>query len=609
MRVELFFAFCLLLPSLEASPRRWGGGFGRSSSSRSSWGGFGRRSSSSSSSSSSGWARQGSPSSYPRQTMGSSSSYPRQTVGGRTGGSAGGFVKPQSSNIGGTAGSRGIGGTAGSYGSRGLGGGGFVAPKPISRGTYSAPGGKTFGSATPGHGTSWGTSFPSGVGKYKSSGISKKALGLGIGAGFLGGAALGVAGAMATASVYQRYHEYQRMMYMGGYGGGYNMGFGNNYYNRNRCMYGCPANSFCQFGFCECNPGLTKTMGGCYPGNQRPPPRASDFQPFQDCASTSTCLAIDMNLICNTNLTMGGQGKCQCRTNMRWNTEAGECQIYMDVDCSDITYDTPPSPTILEAVEKAKQRLNATEACPQPKFLCEDAATCLEEAQICNGVSDCPQWETGPGGEDEECLDAGSGEEPQEAQQGDPSASTPAPQPHNQLAPRRQLTNSLLTQIDPKTSSADELREAFCRDVDAYSFEFAQTPEQPASPAQVAPTRQPEHDERPDRGYCQKVPQSVCAVAYDSSSCSGGWKLPIAEGQLQFRFWSSYYKYRNDMDLIAVRSGCTFTGFTDSSFNGNSGVVAATQGWDRWVVFQRSPQYRHLDEDIESVMCYCNSSG
>ena len=36
-------------------------------------------------------------------------------------------------------------------------------------------------------------------------------------------------------------------------------------------------------------------------------------------------------------------------------------QIYMDVDCTDITYDTPPSPTILEAVEKAKQRLNATE--------------------------------------------------------------------------------------------------------------------------------------------------------------------------------------------------------------------------------------------------------
>ena len=113
-------------------------------------------------------------------------------------------------------------------------------------------------------------------------------------------------------------------------------------------MYGCPPNSFCQFGFCECNPGLTKSMvitpflhvscihlplstllfqGSCYPGNQQPPPRASDFQPFQDCTSESTCMAVDMNLICNTNLTMGGQGKCQCRTNMRWNTEAGECQV------------------------------------------------------------------------------------------------------------------------------------------------------------------------------------------------------------------------------------------------------------------------------------------
>merc|ERR1719305_2075667 len=134
--------------------------------------------------------------------MGSSSSYPRQTVGGRTGGSAGGFVKPQSPSTGGTAGSfgsRGVGGTAGSYGSRGLGGGGFVPPKPISRGTYSAPGGKTFGSATPGHGTSWGTSFPSGVGRYQSKGVSKKALGLGIGAGCLGGGALGVGGGMATA--------------------------------------------------------------------------------------------------------------------------------------------------------------------------------------------------------------------------------------------------------------------------------------------------------------------------------------------------------------------------------------------------------------------------
>ena len=58
----------------------------------------------------------------------------------------------------------------------------------------------------PGYGTSWGTSFANGAGQYKSkSGFSKKALGLGVGAGFLGGAGLGVAGTLATYSVYHRY--------------------------------------------------------------------------------------------------------------------------------------------------------------------------------------------------------------------------------------------------------------------------------------------------------------------------------------------------------------------------------------------------------------------
>ena len=41
--------------------------------------------------------------------------------------------------------------------------------------------------------------------KYKQKkGFSKKALGLGVAAGFVGGAAVGVAGTMATYSVYHR---------------------------------------------------------------------------------------------------------------------------------------------------------------------------------------------------------------------------------------------------------------------------------------------------------------------------------------------------------------------------------------------------------------------
>ena len=91
-----------------------------------------------------------------------------------------------------------------------------------------------------------------------------------------------------------------------------------------------------------------------------------------------------MNLICNTNLTTQAGGKCECRRDMRWNTEqgnnisniqthhkkwisenklnynvSGECQFYMDVDCSSVTYDTPPSTAVLTAVKKAETEVDS----------------------------------------------------------------------------------------------------------------------------------------------------------------------------------------------------------------------------------------------------------
>ena len=81
-----------------------------------------------------------------------------------------------------------------------------------------------------------------------------------------------------------------------------------------------------------------------------------------------------MNLICNKNLTVQGDtGKCECRQDMRWNEQGGECQVtqyyispdkilklfqlYLDVDCSEITYDSKPSQTVLDAVDRAKKEL------------------------------------------------------------------------------------------------------------------------------------------------------------------------------------------------------------------------------------------------------------
>ena len=159
-------------------------------------------------------------------------------------------------------------------------------------------------------------------------------------------------------------------------------------------------------------------------------PRQDNFDPFQLCTESGSCQKIDMNLVCNTNLTtQGDAGKCECRQDMKWNTEAGECQIFLDVDCSAITYDTKPSATILTAVEKAKAEM------------------------VVDG-------ETAPLGRTETANET--------------------------------LANSLLTKIDPKNSTAEEIKEAFCRDIDSFSFEMEVSERMTALPSHLrisAPAR------------------------------------------------------------------------------------------------------------------------
>ena len=54
------------------------------------------------------------------------------------------------------------------------------------------------------------------------------------------------------------------------------------------------------------------------------------FKPFANCSTNhSVCLKIDMNMICSS-LTK----KCECRENMKWNSDVLECQTFIDVDCS-----------------------------------------------------------------------------------------------------------------------------------------------------------------------------------------------------------------------------------------------------------------------------------
>ena len=75
-----------------------------------------------------------------------------------------------------------------------------------SYGSYKAGLGQSYGYRVAGHGTQWGTVFSGGVGLYTGS---SKALGLGVGAAFLGGAVAGAAdGVAATLATYSVYHRW-----------------------------------------------------------------------------------------------------------------------------------------------------------------------------------------------------------------------------------------------------------------------------------------------------------------------------------------------------------------------------------------------------------------
>jgi len=148
-----------------------------------------------------------------------------------------------------------------------------------------------------------------------------------------------------------------------------------------------------------------------------------------------------MNLICNTNLTVQAGGKCECRTDMKWNTQRSECQLYMDVDCSSITYDTKPSPVILEAVNKTLEKI------------AEKNKTDTSTAELIGETTvNATETETAKSNET-------ISQNPDEA-----------------------LSNSLLTSLDPKKTSEKDLKEAFCRDIDSFSFEFAQPQRQTYRP-------------------------------------------------------------------------------------------------------------------------------
>jgi len=105
---------------------------------------------------------------------------------------------------------------------------------------------------------------------------------------------------------------------------------------------------------------------------------------------------------------------------------------------------------------------------------------------------------------------------------------------------------------------------------------------------------------------CVPVPSHLCAIAYDDDGCKG-WRLDIPVGEKMFKWWDPvYYWYRNDIEQVSVRAGCSFTGFDDSSYNGGSFTIRAGNS-DRHVDLSAEDDFEDFDEKIQSYSCVCRA--
>ena len=256
---------------------------------------------------------------------------------------------------------------------KGIGGGDFVVKKNAKSGkTYA----KVIGGVSTGTGRgkalsnhknsnhlTYDNSFGRvGGGAYRSGKLrstklfsesGKRAFGTKTGAGFAGRPNTG----LALIESFHRYKQYKALMKYkkhGRYGDYSGRGL---YYPRHyhHCYGGCYGGSYCDFGICRCYEGSFAIHGSCWNSwNDYATTKQADsnsfvkYDPFLSCSSNQTCQEIGMNLICSDK-----SEKCECREDMKWNSDDLECQIYIDVDCSIFGENTDPK-SLMSGEEKGQ---------------------------------------------------------------------------------------------------------------------------------------------------------------------------------------------------------------------------------------------------------------
>jgi hypothetical protein len=150
---------------------------------------------------------------------------------------------------------------------------------------------------------------------------------------------------------------------------------------------------------------------------------------------------------------------------MRWNPQSLQCEMYIDVDCSSFTYDTPVSPEIAKTVNETIQAMEKL----------GNGTLLVDESSLFNITS----TDKSPCG-----TDIGNNNTSVEnncTESTNMTIITDQAIINKTLAREilnETLTNSLLGNIDPKTASDNDIKEAFCRDIDSFAFEYRQDPVQ-----------------------------------------------------------------------------------------------------------------------------------
>jgi len=318
-------------------------------------------------------------------------------------------------------------------------------------------------------------------------------------------------------------------------------GYYTDYYQKSECEYGCPPHTHCEWGLCECDTGYYKSWGTCRQAEEHIESKKGG-QPANRteggiCSNLVDCSMLDINMVCRSN-------NCLCRRDMKWNPKALECQLFIDVDCRNLTYSSPVHPVIAEAAEKMEE-----ERTPDRGFTTEEdlknkilnLPIVLDATKIYGNFSMSMMYladmiELNEGGTSTRfCtyLDwKGPGRCSLEklAEMLRKPHKTDHEIPKNRTeTPEEGLEGSLLEFVITNSTNLTQevMDEAFCRDMESYSeaLQF----DGPGRPA-----------------ACNPVKETLCAMLYDSSTCaSGSWELEVPDGtQRRLEYFSSDWKYR-----------------------------------------------------------------